>query len=96
MAMDKKLKLGHGNWVVGEDQFWGKEPEIERFTELLEEGAHILLVAPRRIGKTSLMREVARRIKDRYISPQVDLQKSRSPADALVELSVATRPYKKI
>lgn len=95
MTMDKKLKLGHGNWVVG-DQFWDREREIEGFTELLDEGAHILLVAPRRIGKTSLMREVARRINGRYICLQVDLQKSQSPADALVELSVATRPHKKI
>ena len=94
-AMDKKLKRGHGNWVVG-DQFWDREREIERFTELIEEGAHILLVAPRRIGKTSLMREAARRINGRYICLQVDLQKSQSPADALVELSVTTRPYKKI
>ena len=95
MTMDKKIKLGHGNWVVG-DQFWDREREIEGFTELLDEGAHILLVAPRRIGKTSLMREVARRIDGRYICLQVDLQKSHSPADALVELSVATRPHKKI
>ena len=95
LAMDKRLKLGHGNWVVG-DQFWDRETEIERFTELLEEGAHVLLVAPRRIGKTSLMREAARRINGRYLCLQVDLQKSESPADALVELSVATRPYKKI
>ncbi len=93
--MEKKLKLGHGNWVVG-DQFWDREREIERFTELLDEDAHILLVAPRRIGKTSLMREVERRINDRYICLQIDLQKSQSPADALVELSVATLPYKKI
>ena len=42
------------------------------------------------------MREVARRIDGRYVCLQVDLQKSQSPADALVELSVATRPYKKI
>ena len=95
IAMDKKLKLGHGNWVVG-DQFWDREREIERFIELIEEGAYILLVAPRRIGKTSLMRETARRINGRYICLQVDLQKFQSPADALVELSVATRPYQNI
>lgn len=93
--MAKKLKLGHGNWVVGE-QFWDREREIDRFTGLLDEGAHILLVAPRRIGKTSLMREVARRINARYICLQVDLQKSQLAADAVVELSVATRPYRKL
>jgi len=93
--MEKKLKSAHGNWVVG-DQFWDREPEITRFTELLDEGAHILLVAPRRIGKTSLMREVERRINNRYICLQVDLQKSQVAADAVVELSVATRPYRRL
>ena len=90
--MEKRLRSAHYNWVVG-DLFWDREHEIERFAELLDEGAHVLLVAPRRIGKTSLMREVAQRISDRYICLQVDLQKSFSPADAVVELSVATRPH---
>jgi len=90
--MEKTLRSAHYNWVVG-DLFWDREHEIERFAELLDEGAHVLLVAPRRIGKTSLMREVAQRISDRYICLQVDLQKSFSPADAVVELSVATRPH---
>lgn len=93
--MEKKLKLGHGNWVVG-DQFWDREREITRFTQLLDDGAHILLVAPRRIGKTSLMRELARHLNGRYICLQVDLQGSQLAADAVVELSVATRDYKNI
>ncbi len=93
--MAKKLKSGHGNWVEG-DQFWDRDREITRFTELLDEGAHILLVAPRRIGKTSLMREVGRRIEGKYICLQVDLQQSHLAADAVAELSVATRPYKKL
>jgi uncharacterized protein len=93
--MGKKLKLGHGNWVEGE-QFWDREGELSRFIELLDEGAHILLVAPRRIGKTSLMREAANRLKGRYICLQIDLQKSQLPEDAIVELSVATRPHRNL
>ena len=93
--MEKKLKLGHGNWVEGE-QFWDREGELSRFIELLDEGAHILLVAPRRIGKTSLMREVANRIKTRYICLQIDLQKSQQSEDAIVELSVATRNHRNL
>ncbi len=91
----KKLKQAHGNWVEG-DHFWDREQEIKVFIDRIEEGAHILLVAQRRIGKTSLMREVARRIQDRYICLHVDLQKSFSPADAVVELSMATRPHRKL
>ncbi len=92
-GMGKKLKQGYGNWVV-EDQFWDREHEVERLTELLDEGAQVVLVAPRRIGKTSLMREVARRISGRYICLHVDLEKSFSPADAVVELSVTTHPHR--
>lgn len=41
--------------VQGED-FWGRAAELEQFVELLEGGENIALVAPRRVGKTSLMR----------------------------------------
>jgi len=88
-----KLKMAHGNWVEGEEYFWGREGELKIFMESLEEGANLLLVAQRRIGKTSLMREAARRLKKRYLCLHVDLQKSNSHEDAIVELSLATRPH---
>ncbi|MCP4004002.1 MAG: ATP-binding protein [bacterium] len=90
--MDAKLKRALGNWVEG-DRFWDREAELELLVEYLEEGAHLLIVAQRRIGKTSLMREAARRLARRFTCLQVDLQKSHSPADAIVELSIATRPH---
>ena len=86
------LKRATGNWVVG-DQFWDREAEVTLFIERLNEGAHLLLTAPRRIGKTSLMKEVARRSQGRFISLYVDLQKAESPSDAVVELSLAAREY---
>jgi hypothetical protein len=91
----KKLERAVGSVVTG-DKFWNREKEIELFTELLDDGAHILMAAPRRIGKTSLMREVASRISDRYYCLHVDLQKSESPADAVAELGKATSPYGKL
>lgn len=89
----KRLKKEVGNWVAGEDRFWDREEEIPHFIELLENGAHVLIVAPRRVGKTSLMREVARRIEDRFTCLFIDLQKAQSPADAMAELAFATRPH---
>jgi hypothetical protein len=86
------MKRALGNWVVA-DRFWDREPELKLFMEYLEAGANVLLIAPRRIGKTSLMREAARRLEGRYVCLQVDLQKAHSPADAVVELSIATKPY---
>jgi hypothetical protein len=84
-----------GNWVVGE-KFWGRERECQLLCELLDDGAHVLIVAPRRVGKTSLMRETARRLGDRYDCLFVDLEKSERAADAVVELALATRPHQSL
>lgn len=91
----EKLERAVGNFVTG-DKFWNRDREIETFVEYLDEGAHILMAAPRRIGKTSLMREVALRVQDKYYCLYVDLQKSESSADAVAELGKATHTHKKI
>ena len=62
-----KLPIKVRNWVEG-DKFWDRELEIEFLKERIDEGAHILLIAQRRIGKTSLMRELSRIIRNKYIS----------------------------
>jgi uncharacterized protein len=79
--------------VVTGDRFWDRDAEMAMFAEKVDEGAHLLLVAQRRMGKTSLMREAAERLKDRYICLFVDLQKARSAPDAVVELTLAARPH---
>ncbi len=91
-----KLIQANGNWVAGPDRFWDRDVEIELFIGYLEEGASLYLVAQRRIGKTSLMREVSRRIEDRYICLHVDLQDAYSPLDFIAALSAATRPHKSL
>lgn len=89
------MKRALGNWVTGE-RFWDRDVELELFIEYLDAGANILLTAPRRIGKTSLMRESAARIKDRFVCLQVDLQKAHTAADAVVQLSIATYPFQSL
>ncbi len=86
------MKRSHGNWVEGE-KFWDREHEIELLKENIDEGAHILLIAQRRIGKTSLMREVSRQISNNYTCLHVDLEKSFTSADAIAELTVAILHY---
>ena len=90
--MTKKLKQAHGNWVEG-DRFWDREKDIELMIKKLDEGANILLVAQRRMGKTSLMKEVKRQLQDRYTCLFVDLQKAHTAEDAVVEISLALKPY---
>src|SRR5215213_8210388 len=90
------LKQAHGNWVAGTDRFWNRDAEIALVTQYLDEGASMYLVAQRRIGKTSLMREVSRRIEQRYTCLHVDLQDANSPLDFVAALSAATHPHKSL
>ncbi len=55
-----------------------------------------MLVAQRRMGKTSLMREMSQRLQGRYICLFVGLQKACDSRDAMVELSLAMRPYQSL
>jgi uncharacterized protein len=91
-SMSSGLKRTIGNWVEG-DRFWDREIEMELFIEKLDEGDHLLLIAQRRIGKTSLMRQASRLIQDRFVCLHVDLQEAASAADAVAELSVETRKH---
>ena len=91
MALVRSLSPGLGNWVDG-DRFFNRDKELALFTEHLANGESISLVAQRRIGKTSLMREASRRLGDKAISIHVDLEKSETSEDALVELALAIRP----
>jgi hypothetical protein len=59
--MTQSLQQGLGNWV-DDDRFFNRDNEIRLLSEKLMEGASVLLVAQRRIGKTSLMRETSRRM----------------------------------
>lgn len=93
--MPDSLKPGLGNWV-DDDRFFNRERELPLFGQKLLDGASVLLVAQRRIGKTSLMRESSRRLKDKIIALHVDLEKAFTAEDAVVELSLATRVHDKI
>ena len=86
------LRPTQGNWVTG-DRFWGRDYELRRFTEILDGGEHIHLSAQRRIGKTSLMREAARRVADRYACVHVDVEDAKSAEDFVAALGAATREH---
>ena len=79
-----------GNWVSG-DRFWGRQAELNHLCALLREGASVSLTAPRRIGKTSLMREAALRLEREFAVLHVDLQRAKKAADLVVELGLESR-----
>ena len=82
------LKKAGGNWVEG-DSFFDRESELDALTERAKEGTHTLLTAQRRMGKTSLMRELLRRLdnEEAFETVFVDLEAANTPADAIAEIA---------
>ena len=87
------LTKGGSNWVDG-DRFFDREAELEALEERARDGTHTLLTAQRRMGKTSLVRELLRRSTDtgEFETVFVDLEAAMDPADAVAEIGVQTRP----
>src|SRR5260370_22891485 len=90
---EPKLLRAQGNWVDG-DRFWDREEDLALLMEYIEDGSNLLIVAMRRMGKTSIMHEASRRLGERFYCLHVDLQKSQSAADSVAELSIAARRYR--
>jgi hypothetical protein len=89
----RTLKGEVGNWVDG-DRFWGRKHELARLTELLAEGANVSIVAQRRIGKTSLMRETAKRLEGSCLCLHLDLQDATTSAGFVHKLGMAVSEHK--
>ena len=75
------------------DRFFDREVEIEALIERVEDGTHTLVTAQRRMGKTSLVRELLRHLSERgdYERVFVDLEDCSNAADAVVEIAAASR-----
>ena len=86
------LKKGGSNWVEGE-KFFDREIELEALEERVRDGTHTLLTAQRRMGKTSLVRELLRRLKEtgNFDTVFVDLEAAMEPADAIAEFGIQTK-----
>ena len=86
------LRKAGSNWVDG-DKFFDREVELEALAERVREGTHTLLTAQRRMGKTSLVRELLRRLalQGDVDSVFVDLEDARSAEDAVAEIGSQSR-----
>lgn len=84
-------KAGH-NWVSGE-QFFDREVEIEDLFERVRDGTHTLITAPRRMGKTSLVREFLDRLEatGTVQSIFVDLEGAKNAPEAIAEIAACSK-----
>ena len=86
------LRKAGANWVDG-DRFYDRRTDLEALLERVRDGTHTLLTAQRRMGKTSLVRELLRRLAaDSEFEPIfVDLEAANTSEDAVAEIAVQSR-----
>ena len=86
------LRKAGANWVDG-DRFFDRKAELDVLRARVQNGTHTLLTAQRRMGKTSLVRELLRLLtaEGRFETVFVDLEDVRTAADAVVEIGVESR-----
>ncbi|MCY4389397.1 MAG: AAA family ATPase [Desulfurellaceae bacterium] len=77
-----------GQAVVGDD-LYGRDYELDRLWERLEQGEHILMLAPRRVGKTSLMLELRRAPRENWDVIYVDVESGDDAADCIATIIAA-------
>lgn len=69
-----------GQVVRGQD-FWDRKSELAKIWHAIENGTHPLLVAPRRVGKTSIMYKILDEPKDDYAVVYVNTESADSEND---------------
>lgn len=89
------LRKAGAIWVDG-DRFFDREVELEILAERARDGTHTLLTAPRRMGKTSLVRESLRLLAENedFETIFVDLEDASDAGDAIAEIAVQTKSAK--
>lgn len=74
-----------GQPVVGDD-LYGRGYELRTLWEHLERGEHVLLLAPRRVGKTSLMLELQRQPHPNWHVIYVDVEGAADASDLFADI----------
>ena len=81
------MRLSTGRWVSGND-FFNRERELRQLETLVRDRNHVLLTGQRRMGKTSVARELGQRLKAKdWIFLFVDVEGSACAEDAIAGIA---------
>ncbi len=90
------MKSSTGRWVCGDD-FFGREAELELLTSRVRDGNHVLLTGQRRMGKTSLARELGQRLESQgWVFLFTDVEDATCAEDVIAEVAKAVHPVRPI
>ncbi|MDE2998455.1 MAG: AAA family ATPase [Gemmatimonadota bacterium] len=85
-----------GRWVSGDD-FFDRKRELQILETRVRDRNHVLLTGQRRMGKTSIVRELGRRLEaDGWIFLFADVEGATSAEDVITEIARAAHPVRSI
>ena len=85
-----------GRWVSGDD-FFDRKRELQILETRVRDQNHVLLTGQRRMGKTSIVQELGRRLEDDgWIFLFVDVEGADCPEDAIAEIAKAVHKIRTI
>ena len=90
------MRSATGRWVSGED-FFDRERELAVLKTRVLECNHVLLTGQRRMGKTSILRELGSRLgSEGWIFLFADVEGATCAEDAIAEIARAVHPVRSI
>lgn len=90
------MESATGRWVTGED-FFGREAEIQILERRVRAGNHVLLSGQRRMGKTSLARELGRRLpEEEWVPLFAEVERARRPEDVIAEIAAEIHGHRSL
>ena len=90
------MRLSTGRWVSGDD-FFDRESELRILETQVRDHNHMLLTGQRRMGKTSILRELGQRLKSEgWVFLFTDVEGATCPEDVIAEIAQATHPVRSI
>ena len=90
------MKSSTGRWVSGDD-FFDRESELQVLEARVRAGNHILLTGQRRMGKTSVARELGRRLGTKgWVFLFADVEGATCAEDVIADIAQAAHPVRPI
>ena len=89
-------KSSTGRWVSG-DNFFDRERELQILETRVQDRNHVLLTGQRRMGKTSVVQELGRRLEAKdWIFLSTDVEGATCAEDAIASIAAAVHPVRPI
>lgn len=90
------MKSVTGPWVCGDD-FFDRENELRILDQRVRNGNHVLLTGQRRMGKTSIARELGRRLEaDGWVFLFADVEGATGPEDVIADVAEAVNQVRSL